>query len=62
MKKVIQFIAHNYGFQSGFHLVFYTNQVVPTPPLVQLVDGPKFKVKANLESIIVCDKLYYQLN
>ena len=34
-------------------------RVVPPPPPLELVDGPKFEVEAILDSKIMSNKLYY---
>ena len=35
------------------------DRVVPPPPVLELVEGPKYEISAILDSKIICNKLYY---
>ena len=57
--------------QQRIHLIFHSsliesyqgntilNHITPPPPLIELEAGSEYKVAAILESMIVCNNLYY---
>ena len=42
-----------------YHTSSIPNRVVPSLPPLQIVYGPEYEVASNLDSKIVCNKLYY---